>query len=285
VLGVHGPSARETLRYRNKLVMKTLLGQRGVACPRFVATRYDSLHSQWPEIVAALGCPLVIKPAAGVAAYSTFVVESADEYFAKLAVSAARPQHYHSDISLIAEEFVDGEEYHIEAVWRNREALLFNVSKYFAPSLEMKSGRALHGGFHLPPDEFGEFYNQARALHNEVNEILGIEHGWTHLEFFVERQSGRLVFSEVATRVAGGVIDWVIERKFGITTRRLWSLQLAGIDQSPRSPLPGTPKYIGRVAVVPARSGVITRLPTDGEMYVGPPGAVCQTLQEGGRLL
>ena len=89
----------------------------------------------------------------------------------------------HSNLAsrhLIAEEFIDGAELHIDAVWRDGEAWVFTVGRYFEPRLDLWLNGGLDGGYLLPEEEHADLYQALRDFQDKINMALGITSGATH---------------------------------------------------------------------------------------------------------
>ncbi|MCK2037022.1 ATP-grasp domain-containing protein [Microbacterium sp. SSW1-49] len=250
VIGTAGPSIETSVLVRNKVAMKRRVTAAGVRCAAQVALESGSRQ----EVEAAgrrLGWPLVIKPAEGMGTVDTWAIAHIDEL--PEAVQETARAH-----ALIAEEFVTGDEYHVDAVWTGGEPSDFGVSLYVVPRIEIRTPGRNNGSLHLREEDFPEIYEELISLGRDVNSALGITDGITHAEFFRTRE-GQWVFSEIATRPAGGAICNVFSA-FGDDLRVRWmKTELGCADDISRSH-PDRP-IIGWVNLAPETRGVIARTP------------------------
>jgi hypothetical protein len=260
------PMAQMTLRTRDKRVMKALAGQAGVAHARFRPVL--SGNADAAEIGAELGFPLILKPASGFGAVATVLVRDEKE----LAKLLAKPQLDPALASdhMIAEEFIDGEEFCIDAVWRDGESWVFCVTRYLQPRLMMTAPGRNQGGELLVEDENPALYAGLLEMSQRLNEVMGIRRGATHMEAFLEHGSGRLVFSEIASRMGGGNIPALVGASRGVDERELLAHELLDGDLADL-PVSASPfRYLGWIDVSPPCSGTVTRAPRREDILAHP---------------
>ena len=218
VLSMRHTSASAVLASRDKRLMKYKVRKAGVATAHWASLPATIAKSDLDAVTRQVGFPMIIKPANGFGAFSTLKVTSGPDFEAALN-DFSFSQEMHSR-HLIIEEFIDGDEYHVDAIWRDGEPWLFAISRYLANRLDVStSNEKMDGSVVLAEAEHADLYDRVRDLHQKVNEALGILSGPTHLEVFVEHETGRLVFSEIATRLGGGLISKVLALAWGVDAR------------------------------------------------------------------
>lgn len=155
--------------------------------------------------------PLVIKPANGVATSLTFTVRDADDF------EAVTRQLRASDTSAFAafvlEEFVTGEEWHLNGWVSRNELQWFSASRYGAPLIQTKDG-AVVSSVTLKPSEHKKTFAELRGFLSKALQALELRDGVFHLECF--RQEQGFVFSECAARIGGGYVAETIRHMFGV---------------------------------------------------------------------
>ncbi len=191
-LGVPGQSYEQSLKFRNKDLMKQALAAGGVRVPR-----HEVAHTAKEVFEGAekIGYPLIIKPIAGAGSMDTFRCDSIAE------VEAAVAQLGHIAIVDI-EEFIDGEEYTYDTICANGEIQYFHIGFYrprplIARTNEWISPQTLSYRNVDDPKLAG-----GRAMGEQVLKVLGYEHGFTHMEWY-RKSDGEAVFGEVAARPPG----------------------------------------------------------------------------------
>lgn len=267
-----GVDALPPVAFRDKRLMKDSVSSAGVPVAAWWSLPDPDNTDDVKAICDALRFPVVMKPVAGGGAIGTFTAETPQELRAGLGAISQMP-HIRSR-QMIAEEFVDGRELHVDTIWANGEPLLMVVSRYaenrlsVAESLDgaRTSDRAVgwlaDGSTIVPPDEDPDLYRRVSELHHKVNLGLGIEAEVTHMELF-ERPDGELVFSEIATRLAGAWIGSMLSEYLGYS---VFSAVAKGIVGGAISPPRPSRRYIGGYHVRPERPGRITSIPSQREM-------------------
>jgi hypothetical protein len=192
-LGLPGLTVGQTFPFRDKELMKELLGAAGLRTPGHEST--DTVAGVWAA-AERLGFPLIVKPIAGAGAADTYRADSAAELDAILPMLRHLPQ-------VIVEEFVDGEEFTYDTICAGGQVLFENVCWYRPRPLIMKlhewispvtvALRALDA-----PD-----LQAGRALGVAALKVLGFRDGFTHMEWY-RKADGEVVFGEIGARPPGG---------------------------------------------------------------------------------
>ncbi|HUQ54073.1 ATP-grasp domain-containing protein [Lentzea sp.] len=268
LLGLDHYSSSVALATRDKRVTKFRAAQAGVPTARWYSIP-DLAAADPDSIGQAVGYPLVLKPAGGWGTVSTVKVSDRAEL-----VDALRtiPEGLPSPLAaqFVAEEFIAGEEFHVDAVWRDGRPWFFYVSRYFSPRLQAWSGRAAHGSVLLRESEFADLYAELLKINTRLNSALGVERGATHLEVFREQDTGRLLVSEIASRVGGANVSDVIEALNGVHGGRIALHELLDGDRADLPFAPGSHPVVGGLCLVPDRSGVIVSTPDRSELLAHP---------------
>lgn len=191
--GIEGMSAEAARNFRDKARMKELFDAAGLPCARHA--RVNSADEAW-RFVETNGYPVVVKPLEGAGARSTFRVDSPEQL--AVALRVAPPP-------LIIEEYIVGDEHSFEGVMAGGKLVWHSLTHYRPTPLE-----ALHNGWiqwciHLPRETGDPRYDDIRAAAARALEVLGMETGLCHLEWF-RRRDGSIAISEVAARPPGAQI-------------------------------------------------------------------------------
>ncbi|MFY1633687.1 ATP-grasp domain-containing protein [Solwaraspora sp. WMMB335] len=191
-LGVPGPTVREVLPSRDKVVMKSAVAAAGVRVPRFMslasAVRCGASSLPWTGST-------VVKPVAG--ASSAGVVTFPSPGTALEAVSEAGSSGQVEDWEI--EEFVDGRVLHIDGLMAGGTLAVIQASRYVGTCLGYAYGAPLGS---IQTETGGALADWSLSCLKAV----GIIDGPFHLEA-IESSDG-LVFLEVAARCgSGGTMD------------------------------------------------------------------------------
>lgn len=250
---------------RDKRLMKSRIGQRGVRVAAWCSISDPGDPVQVSAVAERLRFPIVVKPAAGFGTMSTVRVDSERELREKL--QAFTFEQMIVSRQLIAEEFIDGCEFHVDSLWVDGVNQYMAVCAYSQPRLASITRRTVasgsaDGSVILPEEGNEELHREIRQMHALANEALGVRTAVTQMELFQDG-GGRLWFSEMATRMAGAWGPLLLSHRYG---RNIWEIVGEGFcGDYPDIKLDG-PEYIGVLHLAPVQPGVITRMPTDAEI-------------------
>lgn len=268
LLGLEHFSPILALATRDKRVTKALAARAGLPVARWFSIP-DITDAPDPSVIEeAVGFPLVLKPAGGWGTLSTVKVHGRAELADVLA-------GYTTEAELVTrqalvEEFIDGEEFHVDAVWRDGTPWIFHISRYLSPRLHAWTRHTPHGSVLLAERDHPELHEQVRQLHLRLNKALGLERGATHLEVFREHGTGRLLVSEIASRVGGANISDIVAARQGVHGGVVALHELLDGDLSALPFTEGSFASVGGLWLVPERSGRIAALPSRAELLAHP---------------
>jgi hypothetical protein len=202
-LGVPGMRAEAARSFRDKSRMKTLLRQAGLPCARhrLAASEADA----W-EFAGEVGYPLVVKPPAGAASQATYRVDGADAL--RQALYATAPT---AGGEVLLEEFITGDEYSFDTFSLGGRVVFHSVTRYDPTPLEAMQHPWIQWTVLLPREIDGPEFDDIRVVAPRTVEVLGMETGMCHLEWF-RRRDGSLAISEVGARPPGAQITTMISR-------------------------------------------------------------------------
>lgn len=183
--------------FRDKARMKTELRRHGLPCAR------HKLLRGWKDaedFVAEVGFPIVLKPPAGMGCKATWRVRSIEELRGALGALHPSPEN-----PALAEEFLKGREYSFETITLDGAVRFTSFSRYFPTPLEVTETPWIQWSVVLPREVTGPEFDDARALGERAVKALGLETGFTHMEWF-RRDDGSLAIGEIAARPPGANI-------------------------------------------------------------------------------
>lgn len=196
-LGVRGTSAETADLFRDKARMKDELRRHGLPCARhkLIRTWQDA-----EDFVREVGLPIVLKPPAGMGCKATWRINSADELRGALSAIHASPQN-----PALAEEFLRGKEFSFETITVGGDVRFHSISRYTPTPLEVMETPWIQWVCILPRDISGADFADARDLGVRAVHALGLDTGFTHMEWF-RRDDGSLAIGEIAARPPGANI-------------------------------------------------------------------------------
>ena len=213
-LDVPGMSVEAALNFRDKARMKTLLHSAGISCARYRLVTRDS--DAW-EFAGHVGYPLVVKPPAGAAAEATLRVDGPDAL--RQTLQRAAPG---LDRAVLLEEFLSGEEHSFETISIDGRAVWHSLTHYYPTPLEVLHTPWMQWRVILPREIDEPRYDDIRRAAFRSLEVLGMDTGLTHLEWF-RRPDGSLAISEVAARPPGAQITTLISRAHDVDFLQAWA--------------------------------------------------------------
>ncbi|WP_082203857.1 glutaminyl-peptide cyclotransferase [Winslowiella iniecta] len=200
-LHLNGLQVEQSKLYRNKILMKQRLTSTTIRLPQYSpASEINTLT----DMLATFG-KIIIKPKDGYSSKGITIVSTAPELNQFLSEQ--------SDFlgQFIAEEFIDSEMYHLDAVVSGGEILFSTLGRYHQPLVNFSSSQWL----------VSSVTNQASALHEKAKQVLRevlnhfeTDKGVFHFEFFSDGDN--VIFCEIAMRPAGGGISEAIYETWGI---------------------------------------------------------------------
>jgi biotin carboxylase len=191
-LDVPGASVGQTLRFRDKELMKQALDHVGLRTPRHVRAR--SVAACW-EAAERLGFPLILKPIAGAGSADTYRVNDADE------LRAVLPRLLHvPEVSV--EEFIDGEEYTFDTITVNGQIAYYNIAWYRPRPLIARSNEWISPQVIALRDVERPELAAGVKLGHDVIEALDVSTAFTHMEWY-RKADGEVVFGEIGLRPPG----------------------------------------------------------------------------------
>jgi biotin carboxylase len=196
-LGIPGTDPDTADRFRDKARMKDTLRRHGLPCARHALIR------TWADaeaFVAEVGLPIVLKPPAGMGCKATWRVKTIDELRGALVAIHASPE-----APALAEEFLRGQEYSFETITVGGAVRFHSISRYYPTPLEVMETPWVQWVCILPRVIDTPDFADARELGVRTVTALGLETGFTHMEWF-RRDDGSLAIGEIAARPPGANI-------------------------------------------------------------------------------
>ena len=257
LLGLPGQSGDSALAFRDKVEMKRLVSQPGKS---FKVPRFMRIDEPIDLIcfVQAHGFPVIVKPIDGCGSLGTRVLRREEDLKNLLGETLPR--------GLEVEQFIEGDQYHIDGLVLGQEIALMWPSKYVGNCLSFSQG-GLTASTMLHPNH--QLQKRLRDIAREVLQCLPTPTNTTfHLELFHTR-SDEIYFCEIASRTGGGLINPSFEKAFGVNLNQIFVQSQAGLcpDLTSIKDLATRPRQLLGWGLVPPGLGVLrcdtTAKPTD----------------------
>ncbi len=196
-LGVEGPTPETAELFRDKGRMKDALRAHGLPCAR------HRVITSWAEaeaFIGEVGFPMVVKPTDGMGCKATWRIADQEQLRGALSALQASPSH-----PVIAEEFLKGREYSFETITLGGVPRFTSFTRYFPTPLEVVENPWIQWAVVHPREVEGPEFDDARELGVRAVKALGLDTGFTHMEWF-RREDGSLAIGEIAARPPGAQI-------------------------------------------------------------------------------
>ncbi|MGW2254615.1 ATP-grasp domain-containing protein [Kitasatospora sp. NPDC001660] len=251
LFGVPGQDAASATAFRDKLTMKRLLAQAGVPLAPFAPLAHlaDLLG-----FVETHGYPVVVKPRTGGGSMGVRVLHGEDD----LAQLAADHRELGTDdgAHLLVERHLEHELFHVDGLIAAGEPkLMWPSSQGTTSCLGIMAGQALHSSL-LDGDD--PRFTALRELTTRALAALPVPETFMfHAEVFGTAEHG-LVFNEVASRMGGGNIEYMLQAGFDVILPEVYVRSLVG-NEPPA--IPSAPLRSAGLALLPPRPGVLAQIP------------------------
>ena len=211
-IGTPGLDVAHTVPFRDKQVMKEVLGAAGIRVPRSVrASTIDAVRAGADEV----GYPLIIKPIAGAGSMDTYRIDEPAGLDPVLPRLRGVPE-------VSVEEFIDAEEYTFDTISAGGRIEYYNVCWYRPRPLAMKQLEWVSPQvFALREPDAGPLAGGV-AMGHAVLDVLGLDAGFAHMEWYLTAD-GEVVFGEIGARVGGARLADAMNYASDVDVYRGWA--------------------------------------------------------------
>ncbi len=224
-LGISGMGVEVAKNFRDKARMKDLLRQGGLPCARH---RHITSEAEAWSFAQEIGYPMVLKPVAGAGTQTTFRVDNADDMLKALRAVVPDPGQ-----PAILEEFITGEEHSFETISIQGQPVWHSITHYLPSPLDAMRHPWIQWCLLLPREIDDGRYDDIREIGRRTLQLLGMDTGLSHLEWF-RRRDGSLAISEVGARPPGAQIPTLMSRANDIDMVSAWAqLMVFGTFEPP----------------------------------------------------
>ena len=211
-IGTPGLDVAHTVPFRDKQVMKEVLGAAGIRVPRSVrASTIEAVRAGADEV----GYPLIIKPIAGAGSMDTYRIDEPAGLEPVLPRLRGVPE-------VSVEEFIDAEEYTFDTISAGGRVEYHNVCWYRPRPLAMKQLEWVSPQvFALREPDAGPLAGGV-AMGHAVLDVMGLDAGFAHMEWYLTAE-GEVVFGEIGARVGGARLADAMNYASDIDVYRGWA--------------------------------------------------------------
>lgn len=202
-LGIQGMTVETISHFRDKGLMKEKFRAAGIPCARYLkAGSYAEASSFCQDI----GFPVIAKPPDGAASQNTHIVKDEKElalFFGMNTISHDQP--------ILLEEFITGTEHSFDTFTQKAVPVFHSLTHYYPNPIEVVREPWIQWQVLLPLEIEAPVYDDIRSIAFRTLEVLNMDYGLSHLEWF-RRPDGSVAVSEIAARPPGAQITTLISR-------------------------------------------------------------------------
>lgn len=217
-LHLGGMTSSHALRFRDKLSMRHIASDAGIACPEFTGVFNQSEIEEFLETVPA---PWIVKPRYEVSAFGIRKCETKEQVWEVLSDLDARNNWRDHPSQFVLERFIAGKVFHVDSVVDKGKVLAAGVSQYGTPPFSVTH----YGGvFTTSIVPYGtKERSELEDLNAKLLAAFKYEQGVSHAEFLQSEADGKFYLLEVACRVGGAYIANVLEHACNFNLWREWA--------------------------------------------------------------
>lgn len=200
-LDIPGERPDNTIRFRNKLVMKEVIRNNNLPAPEFTHIRNAT------ALLEKYGFPIVLKPLAGFSSKGVYIPRNPEElkYAIDEITKAGEFDRYE------CEQYIDGEIFHLDGFMLQNALQFCQVYQYYNSCFDFANGKPVGVTMVDNPQKISTLTDFAVRVFN----ALQLTDGPFHLELFIGKD-GVARFLEMGARVGGAFVAQCIEKRWGI---------------------------------------------------------------------
>lgn len=264
-LKIPGYGINEMLAHRDKRYMKSLIAAQNIPVAKFYSIYDFNKENLLEEIINNLQFPMIAKPVSQGGMRGVKKILDEHELVAWLDVKRLEISQQSNRPHFMIEEFLEGEEYHVDSIWDEGKPCYTFVGKYQNKMIELTNG-SLGGNYYLRNSEESELVKKLTILNEKVGKTLGIKKGITHTEFY-QQPDGTFWFGECASRSGGGPLDECIRLMYGEGLKQLAVRAILGDFKNAPNPHAIPDKISGAINLRPLSNGKIMTMPSAEELH------------------
>ncbi len=207
-LKIPGMGFEQTLVFRDKVLMKDALGKANIRLPKykkFVSEHDSKIDLLFENLKTEFKLPFVIKPTKLLGGAGVEIIHSLKELGGALKNTSSHMEYE-------VEEFISGTLYHCDTIRQNGKTLFAVCCQYTNPNFDFQLGKSV---ISFPLENKDPIVKRIFSFNESVLDTLDFHTGTSHHEMFI-KDSGEIVFLEIAARSPGAVVTPMYKKEYGI---------------------------------------------------------------------
>lgn len=230
-LQIAGVTGSYGLRFRDKLRMRNLAVEIGIACPEFVGAFN---HLEINDYLETAPAPWIVKPRTEVSAFGIRKCETREQVWDVLTDLDNRHTWRDHPSQFLIERFIEGKVFHVDSVVADGKIVAAGISEYGTPPFTVTHRGGIFTTFIVPYKS--KERRELEKLNKKLLEGFQYENGVSHAEFLQCAATGKFYLLEVACRVGGAYIANVLEQAAGFNLWREWAKLETATAENPYQP-------------------------------------------------
>ena len=246
-LQLGGMTSSHALRFRDKLAMRNIASEAGIACPEYVGAFNRQSIDEFLDTVPA---PWIVKPRNEVSAFGIRKCKTREDVWTAIDALDRRNTWRDHPSQFLIERFIAGNVFHVDSVVDKGKVQAAGVSQYGTPPFSVSH----YGGVFTSSivSYRSKERKQLEKLNSELLAAFNYERGVSHAEFLQSSADGKFYLLEVACRVGGAYISNVLEHACNFNLWREWAKLETSTKEKPYK-LPKLRKEFAGVALALAK--------------------------------
>lgn len=262
VIGDKNTNIISVVTARDKYLMKKTLSQGGVKVAKFISVPNNINWNFIEDINNKIGFPCIIKPKSGSSSSGVKRIKDCDSLVEHLKQLSEQKE----DLSFyMCEEYIEGNEFAVDAIWVDGKAKCFLLGKYEIPMLCVSEGTGYVGFTYVPEKNNLELYKNVHEINQKAMQLFGVHTGISHTEFFITAE-GDIYLGEMATRMGGGPHELLAKFKTGYSLGEMQAKVTLGDIDDLNENIKKNHEYLGYLNLQPKKQGVIKNIMSSAEL-------------------
>lgn len=198
--------------FRDKLAMRAKAASAQIRGPAFSSLFNNQKINQFLDQHPG---PWIIKPRSEASAAGLKKVNTLEEAWNHINFLGDKRHQY------LIECFIEGDVYHVDALFDHKNILFVQCSKYLNPPFQVAHGGGIFESMTL--DEQDPDHKKLQELTQNLMWAFGMNYSATHSEFLKSKKDGKFYFVETSSRVGGAHLSEMVEFATGINLWTEWA--------------------------------------------------------------
>ena len=177
ILGLSYPNLDLIIKTRDKRLIKYSISALGINTANFLSIPRPIDADAIRQFIKEIGFPIIVKPVDSTGAQGVKLIKNLtqlEEWEKQIISDSLKSMNYH----FMAEQYIEGDEYHVDIVWYEGNPLYTFVGKNFVPLLDTVGNKLPNASIQLDYNSNKNLYDNLVSITVNSLKILGINCGF-----------------------------------------------------------------------------------------------------------